>query len=253
MSALLALEFPPVSHVIEWPAGPLGINKVAAIYVFGTLLTLTLFWLAARKRKLVPSGVQTIVESSVDFVRNGIIMQTMGSDGLAYLPILTTMFFFIFFSNLTGILPGIQMPANARMAMPAVLAIMVWAIYMTVGIMKQGPFTFLKNSTWPPGVPLPIKILLVAPIEFLQVLIVRPFSMAVRLFANMLAGHLILVTFSVLCAALWAAKVTIVILPFSFALLVFLSAFEILVCFLQAYIFTILAAVFIGSSLHPEH
>ena len=94
---------------------------------------------------------------------------------------------------------------------------------------------------------------LVALIEFLQILIVRPFSQAVRLFANMLAGHLILVTFGVICAALWAASITIVILPFSFALLVFLTAFEVLVSFLQAFIFTILTAVYIGSSMHPDH
>jgi F-type H+-transporting ATPase subunit a len=94
---------------------------------------------------------------------------------------------------------------------------------------------------------------LVSFIEFLQILIVRPFSQAVRLFANMLAGHLILVTFSVLCAALFAAAWYIAILPFSFALLVFLTAFEILVSFLQAFIFTILTAVYIGSSIHPDH
>jgi F-type H+-transporting ATPase subunit a len=85
------------------------------------------------------------------------------------------------------------------------------------------------------------------------VFLVRPFSLAVRLFANMLAGHLILVTFSVLCAALFAKSISIVILPFSFALLVGLTGFEILVSFLQAFIFTILAAVYIGSSMHPEH
>jgi F-type H+-transporting ATPase subunit a len=105
----------------------------------------------------------------------------------------------------------------------------------------------------PPGVPKVILFLLVAPIEFLQILVVRPFSQAVRLFANMLAGHLILVTFSVLCAALFAAQWYFVILPFSFALLVFLTAFEILVSFLQAFIFTILTAVYIGSSMHPDH
>ena len=94
---------------------------------------------------------------------------------------------------------------------------------------------------------------LVAFIELLQILVVRPFSQAVRLFANMLAGHLILVTFSVLCAALFALQWYLVILPFSFALLVFLTAFEILVAFLQAFIFTILTAVYIGSSMHPDH
>ena len=100
---------------------------------------------------------------------------------------------------------------------------------------------------------LQVKVLLVAPIEIVSVFIVRPFSLAVRLFANMLAGHLILVTFAVLSAALWAAKPTVVIMPFSFALLVAMTGFEILVSFLQAFIFTILTAVYIGSSMHPDH
>ena len=249
---VLALEFPPITHLTVWPTGPLGFNKVAGIYVFATVATLVLFMIAGSKKQLVPRGIQNIAESSVDFVRNSIIMQTIGPDGLGYLPLLATMFFFIFFSNITEILPGIQMPANARFGVPLMLALMVWVIYWAVGFIKQGPLHYLKNSTVPPGVPKGI-LPLVALIELLQILLVRPFSQAVRLFANMLAGHLILVTFSVLCASLFAAAWYIAILPFSFALLVFLTAFEILVSFLQAFIFTILTAVYIGSSMHPEH
>ena len=145
-----------------------------------------------------------------------------------------------------------QFLANARFAMPIALALMVWVIFTVVGIAKQGPIHYLKNSVVPPGVPKAILPLVVI-IEVVSVFLVRPFSLAVRLFANMLAGHLILVTFSVLCAALFAKSISIVILPFSFALLVGLTGFEILVSFLQAFIFTILAAVYIGSSMHPEH
>ena len=104
----------------------------------------------------------------------------------------------------------------------------------------------------PPGVPKAILPLVVL-IELSAILLVRPFSQAVRLFANMLAGHLILVTFACSARRSSRASVTIVILPFSFALLVFLTAFEILVSFLQAFIFTILTAVYIGSSMHPDH
>ena len=126
-------------------------------------------------------------------------------------------------------------------------------IFNVVGVVKQGPLHYLKNSLDPArraeGDPARSSI----PIEFVSTFIVRPFSLMVRLFANMLAGHLILVTFAVLCAALWAAKVTVVILPFSFALLVAMTGFEILVSFLQAFIFTILTAVYIDSSMHPAH
>jgi len=251
---LLSVDVPPISHVTIWGSGPLGINRTVAIYVFATVATTLLFWLGTRKKDaLVPSGfLQNTAESGIGFVRSQIIMATMGTDGLGYLPYLSALFFFIFFSNITEIIPTVQFPANARLGMPLVLALFTWAIYMVVGIVKQGPGHFLKNSTIPSGVPWWV-LPLVVPIELLQVLIVRPFSLMVRLFANMLAGHLILVTFASLTAALWAFKVTIIIAPFSFALLVAMTGFEILVSFLQAFIFTILTAVYIDSSMHPAH
>jgi len=111
---------------------------------------------------------------------------------------------------------------------------------------------YLKSSLFPPGVPKALYIL-VTPIELISTFLVRPFSLAVRLFANMLAGHLILVTFVALTAGLWALSVTVILAPFSFALLVAMTGFEILVSFLQAFIFTILTAVYIDSSMHPAH
>jgi F-type H+-transporting ATPase subunit a len=251
---LLAVDVPPISHVTIWGSGPLGFNKTAAIYVFATVATILLFVLGTRRKDaLVPSGIlQNSAESGVGFVRNQIIMQTMGTDGLRYLPYLTALFFFIFFSNITEIIPGVQFPANARFGIPLVFALATWVIYNVVGVVKQGPLHYLKNSIIPPGVPKAI-LPLVMIIEVVSTFIVRPFSLAVRLFANMLAGHLILVTFAVLSAALWAAKPTIVIMPFSFALLVAMTGFEILVGFLQAFIFSILTAVYIGSSMHPDH
>jgi len=133
-----------------------------------------------------------------------------------------------------------------------------WVIFNVVGVIKQGPIHYLRNSIFPPLGDMNIfgKIgmyLLLAPIEFFSTFVVRPFSLMVRLFANMLAGHLILVTFAALSAGLWAAKVTVVIMPFSFGLLVAMTGFEILVAFLQAFIFTILTAVYIDSSMHTSH
>jgi F-type H+-transporting ATPase subunit a len=253
--SLLGVDVPPVSHVTNWGTGPLGFNKTGAIYIFAALATMLVFYLGTRRKDaLVPSGIlQNTAESGVGFVRNQIVMQTIGTDGLRYLPYLTALFFFIFFSNITEIIPFVQFPANARFGVPLILALMTWVIFNVVGVVKQGPWHYFKNSVWPPDVPIAIKILLVAPIELVSVFIVRPVSLAVRLFANMLAGHLILVTFGVLCAALWAAKVTVIIMPFTFLLLVAMTGFEILVSFLQAFIFTILTAVYIGSSMHPDH
>jgi len=257
---ILGVDVPPISHVTIWGEGPLGINKTGVIYIFALVMTFLVFWLGTRKKDaLVPSGImQNTAESSIGFVRNQVIMQTMGVDGLGYLPYLATLFFFIFFSNITEILPGVQFPANARFGIPLVLAMVTWVIFNVVGIKRQGPAHYLVNSVFPPLGDMPIagKIamyILLAPIEFLSTFIIRPFSLMVRLFANMLAGHLILVTFAALTAGLWAAKVTVIIAPLSFGLLVAMTGFEVLVSFLQAFIFTILTAVYIDISMHPAH
>ncbi len=254
------MHFPPIEELLEWPGiflegTPFEVNKIVLLMWASVLIVFGLFWVAGRRYQsgnLVPSGVQNIVESGVEFVRNDIIMQTMGRDGLGWTPFLVTMFFFIFFTNIWEIVPGIQMPVNARMALPAFMALLVWAIFNYVGIKSQGLGGYFKAILFPPGVPKAL-LPLVALIEFISTIFVRPFSLAVRLFANMLAGHLLLVTFAVLSAALWTKSLLAVILPLPFAMLILLTGFEILVAVLQAFIFTILTAVYIGGAMHPEH
>jgi F-type H+-transporting ATPase subunit a len=145
------------------------------------------------------------------------------------------------------------MPATARIAIPLFLSLLVWVIFIVVGFKHQGP-RYLKNSLFPPGVPGPLYIL-VAPIEFISTFLVRPLSLTVRLFANMLAGHILLVTFALLTEELiksdTLALKPVAILPFF--MLLFITAFEVLVGFLQAYIFAMLAGVYIGGAAHPEH
>ncbi len=252
---VFALEFPPVSHLFTWPDilfndTLVALNKTGMIYLAALVLTAGLFWIAGRSGSLVPTGTQTVVESGIEFVENSIIMQTIGPDGRRFLPFLTTLFFFIFFSNIFEVVPFIQFPANSRMAVPLALALVVWAIYHVVGIKAQGFGAYFKGALFPPGVPTFLYIL-VAPIELLQIILIRPLSLAIRLWANMVAGHLLLVTFAVLSAALWGFFYVPAVLPF--AALVLLTAFEIFVSALQAFIFTILTAVYIGGSLHPEH
>jgi F-type H+-transporting ATPase subunit a len=249
---VLAIDFPPISHLIEWPSGPLGINKVVVLMWLSVLLVFGLMYAGSRKRALVPAGVQNLAESAVDFIHNGIILETIGPDGMGYAPLLFTMFTFIFALNIWEIVPFAQMPVNARIALPLLLALLVWFIYNIVGIAKQGFFGYFKNAMFPPGVPWPLYIL-VSPIELVQIIIVRPLSQSVRLFANMLAGHLLLTSFAIITASLWSLSLLVVIWPASFALLVALTAFEVLVSFLQAFIFTILTAVYIGGSMHPDH
>jgi len=253
---VLALEFPPVSHLFEWPdilfSGTMyAVNKTALIYLAAMAITGAIFILAGRpKESLVPAGVQHVAESGIDFIEESVVMQTIGPEGRKFMPFLTTMFFFILFSNIFEVIPGIQFPANSRMAFPITLAIVVWVIYNVVGIRAQGLGGYLRNSLFPPGVPVALYVI-VTPIELVSTFVVRPFSLAIRLWANMVAGHLLLVTFGVLTQVLWDSTYIGAVAPF--AMLVLMTGFEILVSVLQAFIFTILTAVYIGGSMHPDH
>ncbi len=253
---ILGLEFPPISHVVEWPTlfgdGAFAVNKVVILMWVSAAIAFAVMFLGGRKRALVPTGVQNVAESAVDFVEEGIVLQTIGPDGLRFTPFLITLFTFILTCNIWGLIPVAQMPVNARIALPVFMALLVYAIYHIVGIVSQGPIKYLKNIMFMPGVPKVMYILL-TPIELVTKFISQPLSMAVRLFANMLAGHLLLVSFAVITAALATLGPTLIIFPFSFGLLVFLTTFEVLVAFLQAYIFTILAAVYIADAMHPAH
>jgi F-type H+-transporting ATPase subunit a len=253
---ILGLEFPSIELLVEWPAflfegTAFAFNKIALINVIAVVAT-TIFFLLARTGDMIPRGAQNLAESTVGFFQNGIILQTIGPDGMRYLPYLASLFFFILIGNLFEVVPAFHMPSNARMANPALLAGITLVFFLAVGFKHQGPLRYFKSALFPPGVPWPLYFL-VTPIEFLSTFIIRPFSLAVRLFANMLAGHILLVTFAVLTITLFSATLLVLAMPFSFFMLVALTAFEILVSFLQAYIFTILAAVYIGGALHPEH
>lgn len=252
---MFALEFPPINAILRWKDLFPTFNKVALIAVAAAVIGSVIFLLAGRKdAKVAPRGVRNIAEASVEFIENGIVMQTMGRDGLGWTPFLLAMFIFIYFCNVPGIIPILQMPATARIAIPMMMSLMVWVLFIGTGIKHQGLGGYFKSVLFPPGVPKALYIL-VTPIEFISTIIVRPFSLTVRLMANMMAGHILLVTFALLSEALFQARdkilIPIGILPF--LMLVFLTAFEVLVGFLQAYIFTILAAVYIGEAAHPSH
>jgi F-type H+-transporting ATPase subunit a len=238
--------------------GQYCLTRVTFWMLMSAVIVVGLFLLAFRNPSLVPRKLQNAMESIVEFIRNGIVMETMGPEGLGYLPFLTSLFMFIWINNLFGIIPGINFPTTSRMAIPAFLAVLVWFVFNIVGIAKQGGWHYIKGVLFPPGVPAPIYVL-VTPIEFVSVFFVRPLTLAVRLAANMIAGHLILTIFALgswyLFSHLWTPGADWVASfgIFSFALLVFMTAFEVLVGVLQAYIFTILTAVYISGAIHPEH
>jgi F-type H+-transporting ATPase subunit a len=244
-------EWPDIIH-LEVGGIDLSINRVVLQMFLVVLLVWGLFFFAFRKPTLVPSGLQNVMESIVDFIRNQIVLEVIGRDGLRFLPYLTTLFVFVFFGNLGGVIPPVFFPLNGRMALPAIMAICSLLLFVSVGISSQGP-AYFKNALFPPGIPWPVYILL-TPIEFVSTFIVRPVTLAIRLLANMIAGHLILTVFFVATGYLLTSMSISTLfgigaLAFSVALI----AFELFVAGLQAYVFTILSAVYIAGALEPEH
>jgi F-type H+-transporting ATPase subunit a len=251
----------PGIEIFQWPdivhlevAGiDLSINRVVLQMFVVVLLVWGLFFLAFRRPELVPSGLQNVMESIVDFVRNQIVLEVIGRDGLRFLPYLVTLFVFVFLGNLGGIIPPVLFPLNGRMALPAVMAICSLLLFISVGIATQGFGHYFRNALFPPGIPWPIYVLL-TPIEFISTFVVRPVTLAIRLLANMIAGHLILSVFFV-AAGYMLTSMNISALFGAGALIfsVALIAFELFVAGLQAYVFTILSAVYIAGALEPEH
>jgi F-type H+-transporting ATPase subunit a len=253
---MFALEFPPINEVIRWRDLFPSFNKVGLIAVLAVLIGTIIYLIAARRDPMVaPTGVRNLAEAGVDFIEDQIVMQTIGREGLGWTPFLLTLFIFVYLCNLPGIIPILQFPATARMAIPLFLALVVWLVYNVVGFKHNG-LSYLTGMLWPRNVPVAMRPL-VGLIEFLSNVILRPFSLAVRLFANMLAGHMLLVTFALLSnAMLFAETKQLLLKPLTILplfMLLFLTAFEVLVGLLQAYIFTILTGVYIGLAAHPEH
>jgi F-type H+-transporting ATPase subunit a len=255
---VLGLEFPsPINTILRWQDIFPTFNKIALIACLAALIGITIFVLASRKDPMVaPTGVRNLAEIGVEFIEDQVVMQTMGRRGLGWTPFLLSLFVFIYLCNAPGIIPWVfYMPATARMAIPLFLSLLVWVVMILTGIKHQG-IGYFTHLLWPPGVPVALKPL-VGVIEVISTIFVRPFSLTVRLFANMLAGHILLVTFALLSEAMFQArtmKVALVplgVLPL--AMLIFLTLFEVLVAFLQAYIFTILAAVYIGEGAANAH
>ena len=251
----------PSIEEFEWPSIvdihvfgiDLSINRVVLQMFLVVLVVWGLFYLAFRRPKLVPSGLQNVMETLVDFIRNQIALEVIGHDGLRFVPYLTTLFAFVFLGNVGGIIPPVFFPLNGRMALPAVMAICSLLLFISVGISQQGFGTYFRNTLFPPGMPWPIYILL-TPIELISTFIVRPVTLAIRLLANMIAGHLILSVFFVATGyLLTSGNVSIVFGLGSLVFSVALIAFELFVAGLQAYVFTILSAVYIAGAMEPEH
>lgn len=231
------------------------IDRIWIIRIIAAAVLITVFVIAANRAKIVPGRFQGAIEWILDFVRVQIAEEILGKKhARRFLPMLTTIFLSILVLNITGVIPGLNLAGTSRIGLPIVLALWVFVTYWYVGIKEHGLGGYLKSNLFPPGIPAPI-YLIVTPIEALQIFVIRPASLAIRLMANMVAGHIMLVLcfaatqFFIMEAgpALKAFGVLTFAGGFAF------TAFEILVAALQAYIFALLAAVYISLSLESEH
>lgn len=251
---------PTVNELFELPTvftiGDFEVTRQILYFFLAVLVVWAILYFGLRKASAVPGKFQLIVEELVGFVRDGIARDIIGPEGAKYLPYLLSIFLFILVGNFFEITPFVNYPITSRMAIPAMLAVLTYVIFVFVGFRKNG-FHYLTGIVWPKSVPLALRPV-VGLIEFFSIFLIRPLTLAVRLFANLVAGHvmlsLLLVTgftyllvepFEFTFNPLWG------ILWFLLGIAIFL--FEMVVAFLQAYIFTLLSAVYIDSSLHPEH
>ncbi len=246
---------PDISNFYFRPLFTIGhfqFDKPMLLVLLSTIFVLVFFWAAFRKPQLVPRGVQNIGELGILFVRDQILRPQMGKKGDKWLPFLCALFFFIWINNIFGIIPILYFPATSRFEYPLILTAMVWVLYMGIGIWKQGPFGYFKNMSVPEGAPLWILPLLV-PIELLSNIIIRPFTLSIRLFANMLAGHVLLAVFALATWYLLSLSVGLVFSAASFVVLTALTGLELLIQLLQAFIFTTLTAFYIAGAYEPAH
>jgi F-type H+-transporting ATPase subunit a len=248
-----------VTDLFEFPTiftiGSFEVTRTEILMFLAAFIVLALFYFGLRQQRLVPSKFGVAMEGVVGFVRDGIGRDVIGPESTRYVPYLLAMFSFLLVGNLFSITPIINFPITSRMAIPAFLSLVTYWIFVIVGFSKNH-FRYLIDTAWPKAVPIGLRWL-VGLIELVSIFLLRPITLAVRLFANMVAGHLMLTLLLgsgvIFVAAIPEIGVKGAIGIFWFALGLFMYLLEILIAVLQAYIFTLLTAIYIESSIHFEH
>lgn len=253
------IPFPPsvedffLPSIVPWAAhNSYWFTKITAL-VWVTVGLLIIYFLASyRNPQLVPTKKQWIAETIYGFVRNNIAVDMLGHRGVRFAPYFTALFCFILVNNLWQIIPGVQISPNSHIAIPAFLAIISYVMFIWVGIQHHGFVKFFKHSLMPPA-PWFMQPLLI-PIELFSTFVARPVSLSLRLFANMFAGHIILLVFTfggflLLNANLFLKPISLL----SWAVALALTFLEALVVVLQAYIFVVLTASYVQGALAEEH
>jgi len=230
--------------IFGWDA---SFTNAALFMLIAVLLTALFFFVSLRSRSLVPTRLQSLAEIAVEFVRN-MLRSTMGEEGMVFFPFVFSLFMFIFVANTLGLIPG-SFTVTSQIVVTAALAITVFLMVLVVGFAKHG-LGFLKLFV-PAGVPIYV-LPLVTAIEIISFLS-RPVSHSVRLFANMLAGHITLKVFGGFVVMLLGAGIYSTLAPLPLLMAIAMTALEVLVAFLQAYVFTMLTCMYLSEALHPEH
>lgn len=221
------------------------------LFLIGSIVLTAVFFLVVRSKvALVPKGIGNLGEMGVEFVRNNIVVDVMGEQGLKYLPFVVTIFFAVLFNNFVGLIPGMK-PGTGTLGTTLTWGLIVFIVYNAIGFQKNGFFGYLK-SFLPSGTPL-----FLAPFIYLLEVIshfLRPFTLGVRLYANMYAGHIVLGVFAIFVdiAIHNLTAVSAVVGTMSLGMQIIMYAFEVFVAFIQAYVFAILTAVYISGALHAK-
>jgi F-type H+-transporting ATPase subunit a len=242
-------DLPPIFEGVPW------FNKYMLQGLLSLILIAAVWIVAARRTALVPSKGQFLGESAYFFVRNSIARDMIGHDFRKYVPLLIALFSFVLVNNLWGVFPLSLLPTTSHVGWAYGLAGLVWVLYNAIGIRRFGPLGYLRHVTIPPGVPKAMWPIVI-PLEFFSNIIVRPITLSLRLFANMLAGHLLILVFVLGGEFLLIHSQSIInkvagIFSLVFSMAIF--ALEIFVQTLQAYIFTVLTAQYIASASSEEH
>jgi len=237
---------------------PFELNRVTAIRLLVVVVVCLVLWLGTRNWKLIPRRGQAAMEFVIDFVRRGIVIETLGEkQGRRFMPIMLTIFFLTLGSNLAGTFPGLQIAPTGLIGQAIIMALVAYGTFIYAGIRHHGFWGFGKHSLVVPGVPAAISPIIVI-LEFLSTFIVRPLTLTLRLTMNMVAGHMLLALcflatnfffFSVLGSGNALGLLGIG----SFAFGIAFTVLELFVGALQAYVFTILTAIYIQLAIADEH
>jgi F-type H+-transporting ATPase subunit a len=233
-----------------------GVTKPIVLVVLSVIIIAAFFLIASSRLKLVPSRFQFAMESVYDFGRNNIAREQIGSKEFRpFVPLILSLFTFVLVNNIFGIIPFFQFPTFSHIGFPLALSVLVvYPVYHYVGFKRHGFAGYLKHQLVPPGAPKAVYLLL-TPIEFFQKFIMNPITLAIRVFSAMFAGHLILMVFTVAGEYLLIDGSGLLkpISAVSFAFAIVMTFIEALIQVVQAYVFAVLSASYIGMALAEDH